>query len=76
MFLIGSRFEYNIPVLSLRIAEISCKPEAVESAPIGTSHMYLSLLLGPRVEVAIYNFAHYREQVALALLHFRFQQDF
>jgi len=29
MFLIGNRFEYNIPVLSLRIAEKSCKPEAV-----------------------------------------------
>ena len=36
---------------------------------------FLSLLLEPRVEVAMYNFAHDREQVTLALLHLQFQQD-
>jgi len=38
-------------------------------------HMSLSLPLGPRVEVAMYDFAHDREQVTLDLLHLRFQQD-
>ena len=39
------------------------------------NHIFLSLLLEPRVEVAMYNFAHDREQVTLALLHLQFQQD-